>query len=677
MTIEQEDRLYTFLEERIEPFDVAEAVEVIVKTDPTGKYRLADEVHTFIEKRRLAFPLPNRYYQTRRGYFEQARFIIRPSRLEIQNGILIPGHRCLPFENPLLFPHEFQFLWNGEAIPKTTTEGSPEELYPFYSLYGEEYAPQYIAQDNPDNEALFNADPYEEPVEVSITTLDLRSFYRETGLVPGNGIVVQVTDWKDGVFTVLDVLREPEVTEASAEWARLLEQGFFAAFEAIGPGTATEEQLAFAFWYGGRRLLDLPAMSVETFMYEHTEKIATVPYGMETRFWYAGKEIPDGSHWAEDGAPPDKTELEEMLYTYGLPVSEYVIQSYVRDALYQQEANLSVLLGRIVPAPIQMNPEDELFLAQYVMEVYEEFSQTYSIFLDKDMGPIRHSAAELHTAVVALMGQLSGHGVDQSWLPQHTLVILSQLQVHSARILEDLDHDDPHEASDLETIDTALEGMIETYEDIKHRVQEALDGYRRSRLSVVRPEQLNNRQSQWRALQIAISGTTLWRRLLVHESLSLYDIHRILMAVFGWSGHKLHGFIIDGELYDAEGSSSDRDERLVSLGEIIEKGISEFVYNYDYTAEWEIRISLLHPVDADEAPQYVCCIAGEGAPPPEHIGGALRFRRFLAALQKGNPDEQAEAQKELGNDFNPDQWDLSTCNNRLLSLSLNIHKEQP
>ena len=677
MTIEQEDILYGFIEERIEPFEVADVVEAIYKADQTGKYRLADEVRTFIEKRRLAFPLPNRLYQTRRGYFEQARFVIRPSRLEIQNGILIPGHRCLPFENPMLFPHEFQFIWKGELIPKTNTEGSPEELYPFYSLYGEEYAPQYIARDNPDNEAAFNIDLYEEGGEVSITTLDLRSLYRETGFVPGDRLVLQVSDWKAGVFTIQDVLRGPDVSEAAIEWARLLEQGFYSTFAQIGPGTSTEEQLVYAFWFGGRRLLDLPAMAVETFMYEYTEKIATVPYGMESRFWYAGKEIPDASHWAEDGAPPDKTELEEMLYTYGLPISEYVVQSYVRDALYQQELDLSALLGRIVPAPIKMSGEDELFLAQYVMEVYEEFSQSYSIFLDKEMGPIRHSAAELHTAVVALMVQLSVNGVEQSWLPQHTLVILSQLQVHSARILEDLDHDDPHEPSDLQTIDTALEGMIETYEDIKHAVQEALDSYRRSRISVVRPEQLNQNQSEnrWWTVQVALSGTSLWRRLLVHDSVTLYDVHRIIMAVLGWSGQKLHGFIIKGELYDAEVPSRDRDERFLTLGEISRKGISEFIYNYDFTAEWEIRISLLHPVEQTEASQYVCCLAGAGAAPPEQIGGALRFRRFLTALHKQNPLEQAEARKALGQDFNPDQFDLSSCNNRLLSLSLDTQKE--
>jgi hypothetical protein len=675
MTIEQEDILYEFLEERLEAFTVSDVVEEIYKVDPTGNFRLADEVHTFIEKRRLAFPLPNRYYQTRRGYFEGARFVIRPSRLEIQNGILIPGHRCLPFENPMLFPHEFQFVWKGEPIPKTTAEGTPEEFYPYYSLYGEEYAPQYIARDNPDNESAFNANPYEEPGEVSITTLDLRALYRETGLVPGNGLVVQVSDWKAGVFTIQDVWRESAPSDAAAEWARMLEQGFFTAFDTIGPGASTEEQLAFAFWFGGPRLLDIPAMDVETFMYSYTEKIDTVSYGMETRFWYAGKEIPDGHPWAEDGSPPDKTELEEMLYTYGLPVSEYVIQSYVRDALYQQDNALPALLGRIVPAPITLSLEDELFLSQYLMEVYEEFSQSYSIFLDKDMGPVRHTAAELHTAVVALMSQLSADGVDQSWLPQHTLVILSQLQVHAAHILEDLDHDEPHEMTDLETIDTALEGMIETYEDIKMRVQEALDGYRRSRLSVVRPKQPHEQPMQWRALQLAIAGTSVWRRILVHDSLSLFDLHRIIMAVFGWSGQKLHGFIIDGDLYDAEGHGSDRDERLMSLGDVFEKGIREFSYNYDYTAEWEVRISLLHPLDGSETPRSVCCVAGEGAAPPEHIGGPLPFRRFLSALQKEHSPEQAEAQRVLGGDFIPELCDLSTCNNRLLSLSLQIKQE--
>ena len=65
MTIEQEDRLYTFLEERIEPFTIADVVEAIEREKLPGTYRLPEELRTFIDKRRLAFPLPNHYYQTR------------------------------------------------------------------------------------------------------------------------------------------------------------------------------------------------------------------------------------------------------------------------------------------------------------------------------------------------------------------------------------------------------------------------------------------------------------------------------------------------------------------------------------------------------------------------------------------------------------------------------------
>lgn len=675
MTIAQEDILYDFLDEQNEPFSIANVVENIVKIDSTGKSRLAEEVRTFIEKRRLAFPLPDRTFQSRRGYFDKALFIIRPTRLEIQNGILIPGHRCIPFGNPILFPHEYHFLWKGTPIPMTHTEGAPEEFYPYYSLYGEEYAPQYVARDNPENEAAFNADPYEDPGEVSITTVDLRSFYRETSFVPGNKLVVQVTDWKAGTFAILDVLREPGTKEQVAEWSRLLEEGFFSTFKQIGPGTSTEEQLTYAFWYGGRGLFISPMMSVEEFIYEYTESIDTVAFGMETRFWFAGKEIPDQGTWTPDGAPPDKTELEEMLYTYGLAVSEFVIQSYVRDALYQQDNTLASLLGRIVPAPIRMNQEDELFLAQYVMEVFDEFSKGYSIFLDKEMGPIRHGAAELHTAVVALGRQLSGEGVDISWLPKHTLVILSQLQVHSAHLLEDLDIDEPPAASELEAMDNALEGMLETYEDLKTKVQEAVNGFRRSRISVLRPEHIAVSKQLWRAVQFAISGTSLWRRLVVPDSLTLWDLHLIILALFGWSGQRMHGFILDGEMYDAEGTSQERDEHTLTLGEAIEKGITEFIYNYDFNAEWEIRISLLHVVDDADKGRGIRCTAGEGAAPPEHIGGPLRFHRFISALRMGNPTEQAQARKELGEDFDPDQFDLSTCNNRLLSLSLHIQKE--
>jgi hypothetical protein len=192
MTINQEDALYDFLENVTEPFTLDDICAFVRLVDPKHSNRLNAETASFIETRHMAFPLEGKRWISRRGAFERVRFVINPTRLEIANGILIPGHRLLPFANPVLLPQEYRFRWKAansrisSEIPYTTAESPPEDFYPFYTLYGEEYAPQYVARDNPENEAAFNLDPYDDPCEVSIHTLDMRNIYRECAFVPGD-----------------------------------------------------------------------------------------------------------------------------------------------------------------------------------------------------------------------------------------------------------------------------------------------------------------------------------------------------------------------------------------------------------------------------------------------------------------------------------------------------------
>ena len=672
MTVAQEDALYDFLDNAVKPFTSADAAVEIRRADSSGGRRLNEEVSAFLRSRKLAFPSTDDRWISRRACFDAGRFAITPTRLEIRNGILIPGHRCVPFANPILLPHELSFRWNGKELPTTTSEGPPEDFYPYFDLFGEEYAPQYIARDNPTNEEAFNMDPYEDPLEVSVRTLDMRTIYRETAFVPGDRFAAKVIDWKGGVFELEKVGKDAWTAEALAEWESAANAGFDASFDRIGPGASTEEQIAFAYWFGGERLRSTPAYALEEFLYERTERIDTVPYGMESRFWRAGKDIPDVGPWTDASGPPDKTDVEALLAKLGVPVSEYVIESYVRDAFFRRETEIHLILERLVPASIEVNQAERLYLAQYVAETREDFSETYNLFADRDMGPLRQRVAELHSAVVDLVARLSSRDINPSWLPKHAFVTLSQLQVHASNLLEDLDYDEPPESRELDGMENSLDGMIDTYEEVKEAIEASLDGFRRSRLTLVRPAEKEIPPTM-RAIQAALTGTDVWRRLVVPETLTLADLHRCLQAAFGWSGERLHGFIVDGEVYGSDTAGGELAERTVAIAAIAAAGITEISYDYDYGAEWEVRITLLHGV-AEEAGGRGRCVAGALAAPPENIGGPLRYRRFLSALRGEDGQEKKLAQAELGEGFDPDAFELATVDAAVAALFVKDEK---
>ena len=653
MTAIQEEALYDFLDNATRPFELDEAVSYIKKTGPVKTSRLTAEVDAFIKTRNLAFPSGERRWVSRRTCFEPLTFVISPTRLELVNGILIPGHRCVPFVNAGLLPQEYNFFWQGRPVPDTTTEGPPEEFYRFYSIFGEEYAPQYVARDNDENEEAFNSDPYDDPPEVSIRTLDMRNIYREVSFVPGDRFTVRTIDWKEGSFALEKVSREEWAEEDLAEWLRAAEEGFAKSFANPGPAFCTEEQIAFAYWHGGTRMREVPAYSLEEFLYEKTDRVETTAYGIETRFWHAGREIPDLKNLDSGGARPDRTPVEEILHKLKIPVSEYVIQSYGLDSLFRENGDADMVVTRLVPPSVDLAPRDRKLLAEYVEGVLAEFRLFYNPFTDKKVGSIRQRAGELHTAVIDLASRLGRGDIDQSWLPRHTFIVLSQIQSHTAAVMEDLDSDESPPEDEYDAVDNSLDSMIETYEDIKAMIDEALDSFRRNKLSVIRAGSSAETVTE-RLLQVSIGGIDVWRRLIVPESCPLAELHRIIQTVFGWRDSQDHRFSAEKEeTLDGETLISDLEDR--SVIELL----------YEYGQKWTVRIMILSRYETPGS-RPVRCVAGAGAAPPEFIGGPLKFRKALFALESGNDMDRLGARQELGTEFTPDDFDINVCN-RLLN----------
>jgi hypothetical protein len=667
MTFEQEEALYDFLMDRIEPFSLKEVVSVV---HPKGRRvgRLSNEIACLINTQHLAFEIGTNKWLTRKGCFFDARFVISPTRVELLNGILIPGHRLVPFANPNHLPNEYRFFWNGNELIFTSTEASPEEIYPYYSILGEEFAPQYISQENDENADAFNADPYEDPVEVSIKTLDMRRFYRETGFVPGDRIVVTVNDWKSSMFNFERVSKDEWSDNELDAWLDAAEEGFKKSFETIGYDCTTEEQAAWAYFSGGERMRDIPAFSLEDFLYSHTDKIETVQYGIESRFWYAGKEIPDFKKLGGIRTQSDETPLEAALYQINIPISEFVVQAYVRDALFRNDVDVASIIHRIVPSSVKISKWNIEMLAAYIIETHEEFIKTYSVFTDQQAGPVRQRVAELHTAVIDVCTQLERGETDPRWLPKHAFIILSQIQRHASGILERLDIDESPDESELSAIDNSLESMCDTFDDIRDMIHKSLDNYRRSNITLVKLDSAP--EFDWRSIQISIGGTEVWRRLVIPPRLTLSELHHLIQALFNWKGLYPHSFIIQfPQKTDGVSGRDNEIKESFTVAGLIAAGASEFIY--EYGQHWTVKIIILSVYNAHKSEQ-THCIMGEYAAPFETIEGPLRFRRFISALDSPNPIERENAKDHLGGNFDYHAFSIDRCNEQIKNIAAKI-----
>jgi len=672
--LEQEEILYEFLENVIEPFTLDDITDYVRTNGQKRNRRLSAEISAHLDVRRLAFRHDNQRWISRRGCFEPAVFTISPSRLELLNGILIPGHRCVPFANPLMLPHHFKFFWKDKPIPVTTTEAPPEDLYPYYCIYGEEFAPQYIARDNSENEDAFNSDPYEDPPEVSVHTLDMRAIYRESSFIPGDRFVVRTTNWKDCCFK-LDKVHKDEWSKTELnKWAQSAENGFESSFAILGPGINTEEQIAFAYWYGGKRMREIPAYSLEEFLFEKTECIETVPYGIESRFWFTGKEIPDSKKLKNLNVPPDRTFVEELLYSKNIPISEFVILSYIKDAFFRNEKEIDLIISRIVPPLVHLEEAEWDVIADYISDRMGEIGKSYSLFLDQGTGPVRQRVAELHTAVIDLSTRLQKSDIEAAWLPRHTFIVLSQIQGHAAALLEDLAFDDSPPEPDIIAMDNSLDGMVDTYGDVKELINNAMDNFRRSNLTVIYGGNTTGRL--WRMIQISIASLDVWRRAIVSYDCTLEELHLLIRTGFNWKGNLRFRFYIEtpppsASIEDTESSLDNGKHYLnkkLKLGDIDFRGKKELVY--EYGPKWTVNIIIMSSYQSakDEVMRFV---AGEGIAPPEIVGGPRHFNRLIDILETGSIKEKQTAMHELGADFAQSGFELDKVNRNLRTALLN------
>jgi hypothetical protein len=691
MTSTQTMAFYGFLEAASTPFSLNEIVSHIQAASRERGWRLADEVAFTIEKQHLAFPLggptaspgaglttsekKKQRWISRRGYFEAGRFVIKPTRFEFENNVLIPGHRCVPFAAPNMLPAQFHFFWKNQEIPMESSEATPEEIYPYYAILGEEFAPQMVMKDSEENMETYHEDPYEEPELVSIKTLNMSKVYPAMSFKLGDMLAVRVLSWREGNFELEKVAKDEWSEEQLAGWVEAAEKGFSDSFYYKGPLDSTDQQIAYAYWYGGARMRDLPALPLEDFLYEKTDHIETVDYGIESRFWLAGHVIPD-TDALEDIAPVSRSVLVDAFTRAGVPLSEYIIHSYAADSIFREEEDSSQVLARIAPPPITLSQKEQDLANSYIREVWDEIKTLYKPYLDRISGPVRQRAAEIHTSAVALAARIRQSGMDSSRLPRHCFIILSQIQKHASQLLEELLNralgEGLDEALDLTIDDSSEDNMLYTLEQLKDDIEQEIHAYRQNTFSLVKPrDEIPAGSTYMRVVELSLNGADVWRRICLDDNTTLETLRTILCALFCWDGERTRvnsqGVFIR---CDAHALFNDK----ASLKQLREGGF--YQVRYETEGFWTVQVTLMSGYDAPPG-EKLHCIKGQGASPPAFIESPVQYRRFLYNEDYGNisrydfggqAGDNEALSKQTRERFDAEHFDLDECNALLEKL---------
>lgn len=174
-------------------------------------------------------------------------------------------------------------------------------------------------------------------------------------------------------------------------------------------------------------------------------------------------------------------------------------------------------------------------------------------------------------------------------------------------------------------------------------------------------------------IKVTLEGIrpAIWRRLLVPASIALESLHDVLQVAFGWTNSHLHGFEARGVHYgpaDAELGTEQLDEKRVPLQEVLRKPKDTMNYEYDFGDSWLHKVVLEKVLQNAESQVTLSCVAGERACPPEDSGGAWRYPELLRALSDPSNSEHAEMLEWIGDDFDPERFDLAEVNKILVAM---------
>jgi hypothetical protein len=483
MTISGETLLNRFLRTYRDAFSARELSRMLANA---GVKASVSEAADYLESDPLVFPLEQKMYMTRSGAFTGQLFSFMLLQTEIEQRVFVPGDRCMPFVDNDMLSCFLHFEYNGVELPRCTIETDCNTAVEFYTLYGDEYASQYIAADPVNKELNLVEHDFELPPRVKMTAVSLDRIIDETGFTKGDRLLCRVRDWDKGIVELYPVITHKQnpyqVSESDIErqkWNTLMENALLDSFDRMGPCASMEEQLANVFYEHRRELCTPQCGSIIEFLMS-SKKVSMELFGVETRLWRKGEDVPAVGNW-------NKADLcagtDCAVPQYDLP--DYVIDSFITDELYEKKDDISALVNRMLPDSIELSLEEKKFFTLHIISRNDILRKKYNWFADFVLGSLRHRALDLYAQVGSLVYKVDLAGNNLEQFPQQELVTLSQLFTHITHILDTITNDASGAVEDADAIQLSLEGMEYNFEDIQDDLSAAADELRSARFKII------------------------------------------------------------------------------------------------------------------------------------------------------------------------------------------------
>lgn len=177
-------------------------------------------------------------------------------------------------------------------------------------------------------------------------------------------------------------------------------------------------------------------------------------------------------------------------------------------------------------------------------------------------------------------------------------------------------------------------------------------------------------------LKITLFGIEpkIYRIVQVPATITLRNLHKVIQRVMEWENYHLYQFVKDRQSFGPKSGDFDmaelQNDKSVPVAELLPKIRHKLHYEYDFGDGWLHEILLQKTLPAEEGVRYPLCIEGRHAGPPEDSGGPPGYCNLLEALEGPNHEGDEDAREWLGEDFNPEYFDVEEINARLRRIKV-------
>lgn len=161
----------------------------------------------------------------------------------------------------------------------------------------------------------------------------------------------------------------------------------------------------------------------------------------------------------------------------------------------------------------------------------------------------------------------------------------------------------------------------------------------------------------------------IWRRLEVPGTLTFGDLHDAIQTAMGWEDCHLWAFYVGKtevspatEQFDFPGEPRAQPADGTTLDQMLAGRRIKFRYIYDMGDDWLHEIKVEKVVAPEPNVAYPRCTGGARACPPEDCGGFPGYYNLLEALTDPKHAEHEEMLEWIGDEWNPEAFNLGAVN---------------